>query len=617
LSAVAAGSFSAIMGRPFAAFPRQLSRLVHPAVAERVEVVRHAWFIGSRLACGALGLGSLPILLALNAAVAPATLLVVIGLVLQAFTALMVSRSGRLAEAHALSLGSACVVVVGTALAGDGLLTPALALLPLLVVEAGFLGRPSGLRLAIVMAMVAVLAGAADGLDSADVVLLTAIHLFYLAAAAALATIASRETAARILREKRLAAHNAVLMEGFGELLTRHDAQGHVRHAGTASLPLLGATPASLLGRGLLERVHVADRPQFLVTLSEAAGRTGMADCVVRMRRGAHEERAAPDFIWVEVKARRLLGDTAEAAPAGEEEIVCLLRDVSARKRYEDEIEAARANAESASAMKDRFLATVSHELRTPLNAIIGFSELLADVAMVPADDPRRPEYAQIIKLSGEHLLGIVNTLLDLSRIDGGTFQIEAEPFEVAALVDSTLDLLRLKAEQGKVSLSTRIEPGLPPLIADRRACRQILLNLVSNAVKFTPEGGQVTVEVRREGEQLILRVQDTGIGIAPNDLPRVGEPFFQARSSYDRPYEGTGLGFSVVRGLVALHSGHVTLDSTPGKGTCATVRLGLDTRIPLAPIPLRDRDAPRVAEQGRGAPRFRPNSIEPVKKRA
>ena len=168
------------------------------------------------------------------------------------------------------------------------------------------------------------------------------------------------------------------------------------------------------------------------------------------------------------------------------------------------------------------------------------------------------------------------------------------EPFDLGALAHAGCDLMRLKAEQAGLALVREIAGEMPEIVADRRACRQILINLLSNAVKFTPRGGRVTVSSRREGDRVLLCVADTGIGIGENDLPKVGDPFFQVGSSYDRAHEGTGLGLSVVRGLVGLHRGTLTIESAAGDGTAVTVDLPLDCRLGAGevggPIPVHTR---------------------------
>jgi cell cycle sensor histidine kinase DivJ len=166
-----------------------------------------------------------------------------------------------------------------------------------------------------------------------------------------------------------------------------------------------------------------------------------------------------------------------------------------------------------------------------------------------------------------------------MSKIEAGKFQILAEPFELEPLVKDCCDMLRLKAQNGKVALLRAESDFLLEVVADKRACRQILLNLLSNAVKFTPPEGRVTIGAFVADSLIHIHVSDTGIGIAAQDLPRLGEPFYQVRSNYDRSYEGAGLGLSLVRGLVGLHGGTICLESSPGVGTRVTVKLPVDCR--------------------------------------
>jgi two-component system, cell cycle sensor histidine kinase DivJ len=219
----------------------------------------------------------------------------------------------------------------------------------------------------------------------------------------------------------------------------------------------------------------------------------------------------------------------------------------------------------------------MSHELRTPLNAIIGFSEMLVNEEQMRLDAARRTEYARLINDSGNHLLAVVNGILDMSKMETGDFEITPEPFPPAEVIGNCCDLLALKARDAGLDLVCRVSDDLPDIVADKRALRQVLLNLLSNAVKFTDRGGRVTVSARTDGPRLVVTVEDNGIGISETDLPRIGSPFFQARSAYDRRHDGTGLGLSIVKGLVALHGGEVDMHSTLGKGTRIAITLPLD----------------------------------------
>jgi two-component system, cell cycle sensor histidine kinase DivJ len=342
-----------------------------------------------------------------------------------------------------------------------------------------------------------------------------------------------------------------------------------------------------LLGHGLFDRVHVADRPAYLTALSDAA-RGGEARSVeFRLRRDVARGRghgAQMDFIWVEMRCRPLEQELEAPIPhdAG---VVAVMRDVTDRKQQEQALDLARTAAEQADASKTRFLATMSHELRTPLNAIIGFSEIIVQEDALMLDAARRTEYAQLINDSGQHLLSVVNGILDISKLESGNFEISPEPFEPRAALVNCCNLLALKARENAIDLVTRAPDSLPVMTGDPRAFRQIVLNLVSNAIKFTESGGKVLVSAGVDGPRLVLRVADTGVGIAADDLKRIGDPFFQAGKTYQRRHEGTGLGLSIVKSLVGLHGGEMTVQSKIDEGTTVTVALPL-TFTPQAAQP-------------------------------
>jgi len=253
----------------------------------------------------------------------------------------------------------------------------------------------------------------------------------------------------------------------------------------------------------------------------------------------------------------------------------------------EHAFEAAHSQSERASAAKSRFIATMSHELRTPLNAVIGFSEIMMN-SSPELGTTRRMEYSRLINASGQHLLSVVNGILDASKIETGNFAFAPEPFAPGPEIESCAGLLALKAREAGVDLKMRLGRDLPEITADRRAFHQILINLISNAVKFTPRGGHVTVGAACEGQRLNLSVEDTGVGICEADLARVGEAFFQASASYDRRYEGTGLGLSIVKGLVKLHGGDIDIWSRLGEGTRVKVRLPLEQATQKANDPVK-----------------------------
>jgi two-component system cell cycle sensor histidine kinase PleC len=263
-----------------------------------------------------------------------------------------------------------------------------------------------------------------------------------------------------------------------------------------------------------------------------------------------------------------------------------LIEQLTAAKIESDK---ARFRAEAASLAKSEFLANMSHELRTPLNAILGFSEIMKGEVFGPVGSPQYAEYAGHIHSSGEHLLGLINDVLDLSRIEAGRFVIKAAEIDLRDQIASALNLFAVRAAEGKIDLKREIEPNLPLLIADERALRQIILNLISNAVKFTPEHGTVTVFARRGTHGgMDIGVTDTGAGIASHDLSYVFEAFGQGQHDVTIREKGTGLGLPIVKGLVEAHSGRVHLTSEVGKGTTVIATFPRERMTAPQPVPIR-----------------------------
>ena len=323
--------------------------------------------------------------------------------------------------------------------------------------------------------------------------------------------------------------------------------------------------PERLLGRGFEE----------LVRLSLANGEKpgpGFSDeewIAERVRRHRnppptpHVQHLAGDR-WVQVSERRL--------PDGS--TVGVRSDITTIKQREKQLEHARRDAELANRAKSRFLAAMSHELRTPLNAILGFSEIIRDLRFGRSPVERYAAYAADIHRSGEHLLDLINDLLDMSKIEAGRYSLNEQGLEIGAVIEHCVGMLRERARSGGVALTLEPAGGLPLLHADERALRQVLLNVLSNAVKFTPPGGRANIAAQLEADgRLAVIVRDTGIGIPAKARPRLFQPFAQADSALVREREGTGLGLAISRALVELHGGTITLDSEEGHGTTVTVR--------------------------------------------
>jgi signal transduction histidine kinase len=278
-------------------------------------------------------------------------------------------------------------------------------------------------------------------------------------------------------------------------------------------------------------------------------------------------------------KAGRVLELRADPGPDGG--FVSTFTDVTEFYAAAQELQRAKAAAEAANLAKSRFLATMSHELRTPLNAVIGFSDALVRGADQDGSG-QVIEFAQAINEAGRQLLTLVNNILDVARIDAGRFDLSSEWVDLGRLIEVCARQIDPVAQAAEVALSWTLPPELPVLRADERRFRQVLTQLLSNAVKFTPAGGAVTVAATQEADgALAIRVADTGIGIAEPDLQRVFEPFGQIDESLARPFPGSGLGLYIARALVHAHGGQLLLRSTLGTGTVAELRLPADRLAP------------------------------------
>jgi len=230
--------------------------------------------------------------------------------------------------------------------------------------------------------------------------------------------------------------------------------------------------------------------------------------------------------------------------------------------------------AEAASRAKTEFLANMSHELRTPLNGILGFSEILKEQTFGPLGGPRYVEYAGDIHQSGRHLLEVINDVLDVSKIEAGQFKPEISDVQLDEIVESCLGMIENRAREGAIEVDCDCPGDLPPLRADGRMIKQIILNLLSNAVKFTPKGGKVTLSAVRAADGVFtLAISDTGIGIAPEHIDLVVQPFSQVDSSLQRHYEGTGLGLFLTKTMVELHGARLSIESRSGEGTTVSIR--------------------------------------------
>ena len=220
----------------------------------------------------------------------------------------------------------------------------------------------------------------------------------------------------------------------------------------------------------------------------------------------------------------------------------------------------------------------MSHELRTPLNAINGFSEILTSELYGPLGDSRYKGYANDILMSGQHLLDMINDILDMAKIEAGKMGIQRQYIDPVDPVDAAVRMIRRKAEDAGIQLILDTEDDLPEINADHRAIRQMVLNLVSNAVKFTDKGGRIAVTIRRRDNVMRFAVTDTGIGIPEEDLPRLAKPFEQVNDNSNRNHEGTGLGLALTKSFAEMHGGKMTIASKVGRGTTVAFYLPVET---------------------------------------
>jgi two-component system cell cycle sensor histidine kinase PleC len=283
-----------------------------------------------------------------------------------------------------------------------------------------------------------------------------------------------------------------------------------------------------------------------------------------RLNRRQQQERTRSDG--------RVVVALREPMPNGGQ--VTTYTDITEIKKAEEDLGRAKEQAESANRSKSEFLANMSHELRTPLNSIIGFSEMMMIGSYGPLGNEKYLEFATDVNASGNHLLSLINDILDLSKAEAGKFEMNEEAFNVAGAVHSCMRLVKEQAKSQGIELVAEIPDSLLPLYADQRMLKQITLNLLSNAIKFTPEGGTVIIKVwSPPGSGHVLQVVDTGIGVSLNDVPNILNPFTQVENAYNRKHQGTGLGLPLCKNLIELHGGYLDFQSEFGVGSTVTIR--------------------------------------------
>ena len=574
------------------------------AQQDALAAARYRAFILPRLTVSLAALASLPVYQILRGAPNEIEIVVFSWLITPILIVYFLVRTGRYETAHILSSLSLNALVVPVASFVGGIGSFAAIWLVVGPFEAALSGSRRVVLISTALSMAAGLLLLMLGMTGlirptsaemhAVLAALAIVSALLYATGLALGAVSLVRAGAQLLGAEE--SRYQLLIGNMTDVIVRCSKGGSVIFASPAAEPLFGTPITELVGSELFERVHVADRPAFRATLAGAAGSGDVRSFKFRIQRNVGAGRPG-QFVWVEMRCRPF-----ECAPVGYEKtdqnVVAVLRDISERMTHEDALETARLQSERASAGRSRFVATIGHELRTPLNAIIGFSEMLTNSAVkISASD--QVEYAKLINGSGRHLLSIVNSMLDASKIEAGHFEVARERFVPGPAIENCVDLLALQAREAGIVLRLRLAQNLPELAADKRAFSQILINLISNAVKFTPRAGCVTIGASCDGSNLLVTIEDTGVGIEQHDLARLGEAFFQTSSCHDRRHDGAGLGLSIVKGLVKLHDGEVDIRSRVGEGTRVTVRLPLSQsgeRTPTEPVKL-------VTESHRGNP--------------
>jgi len=353
-----------------------------------------------------------------------------------------------------------------------------------------------------------------------------------------------------------------LLAESSFDMIVQFDPRTQRRtYVSPASRRLYGYEPEEAMAMSAEEVIHPEDVPK----VREALRRLEYADHAPITYRGRRKDGS---YIWVEASLTR-----SNNPETGAYEVVSVVRDISERVRYEAALRQAKEEADAASRAKSEFLGTMSHELRTPLNAIIGFTEIMKEGVMGPIDNPHYRSYVADIHFSSTHLLNLINEILDVTKAEAGKLEVQEQVFDLREVIEAVVRISGPPIDKAGLTVAIGLPTDLPRLRADEGKTRQVFFNLISNAVKFTPAGGRIDISGRFDSETgLSITVADTGIGIAPEDLSRVLEPFVQVDSSLSRRHQGTGLGLPAVKGIMELHHGTIELQSAVGAGTKVTI---------------------------------------------
>ena len=380
--------------------------------------------------------------------------------------------------------------------------------------------------------------------------------------------ISERKKSQHALQESR--ERYALAISGAGEGIWDWDMHSDQLYISAKIRDLTGYKTKFIKAKSWLRLIHPDDRGDYQYRLTRhLKGETPsfFAECRLRHKDGGSR--------WIRISGMALRDKAGWVyRMAGS------VGDITQRIEFQHQLIEAKERAEIASRVKTEFLANMSHELRTPLNAIIGFSDVMLS-GLFGGVEPRYQEYIENIRDSGSHLLAVINDILDVSRIEAGRMELRAERISVAELIDAANRLIRDRATEAGQTLTRRVPKDLPDLMVDSQRIKQVLLNILSNAVKFTPEGGKIVVKAAlTKTNELVIAISDTGIGMSKADIATALTPFGQVDSKLARKFDGTGLGLPLTRSFVELHGGKLKIESTPQQGTTVSVCFPADRLV-------------------------------------
>ncbi len=373
-----------------------------------------------------------------------------------------------------------------------------------------------------------------------------------------------------------LSAEVCAVLNSMPDNTSLHTANGDAVWVSKNAKKTFTATSPNLLGKAFFDAANPQDKLKIFKAFSDCANLGETQSIVFRAQQQVNTGNVEAYTYELRISAYQY---------DNQELYLALIRDITTEQCELDRAHKEIKQANASNSTKSLFLSNMSHELRTPLNAIIGFSQMLMGEAALVISEDKKTEYAEHINQSANHLLNIINDVLDLSKIEAGKFQIIPEVLNVSQELESTLKLMDPLASKAKLSIKTEIADELPNITADPRALRQIIMNLVANAIKFSTEHSQVKVTLKRDRRKIRLEVADNGLGMKPEAVEQLGKSFFQVEQTASRRFEGTGLGLSIVFGLIKLHDGTISFRSKLEQGTTVSVELPISNQKSI-PVP-------------------------------